>query len=403
MSAIRDRIVELRRVPASELAPNPENWRTHPEAQRTLLSDMMAEIGIADAVAARALPGGGLQLIDGHLRRELLGDQMVPVLVLDVSEDEARKLLVSLDPLAAMAGTNQAALDELVSQIEPETAGLADLLKMLVSNSLPSGIDEIPEPPADPITRPGDLSILGELGHRLLCADSTDPKARARLLEGLDEPSMVVTDPPYGDGYDPAWRQRAAAEGKLAYAARRVGVVANDDRANWGEVFAALPSDVCYCWHAGLHAREVQASLEQVGYEIRSQIIWSKPHLPIGRGHYHWRHEPCWYSVRKGAKSRWVGDRKQTTVWEVSLDRNVEGGHSTQKPVELMTRAIANHDFRAVIDPFCGSGSTLVAAEHLGRRCYAMEIDPSYCDVIVARWEALTGEKAKRVGGLPTS
>lgn len=144
----------------------------------------------------------------------------------------------------------------------------------------------------------------------------------------------------------------------------------------------------------GDNGRLRQASLEAAGYEIRCQLIWSKPHFPIGRGHYHWRHEPCWYAIRRGATAGWVGDRKQTTVWEIPLDRNVDGGHSTQKPVECMERPMRNHDAREVYEPFAGSGTTLIAAENLGRKAYLMEIDPGYCDVTVDRWERHTGQKA---------
>jgi DNA modification methylase len=244
-----------------------------------------------------------------------------------------------------------------------------------------------PLPMGDPESRPGCVYELGR--HRVVCGDATDPEVVAALLAG-GRPKLCVTDPPYGVEYDPGWRQRAARQGRLAYAARRVGDVANDDRVDWSEVWRGLPADVLYCWHAGRYASVVQAGIEAAGFEVRSQIIWSKPHFPIGRGHYHWRHEPCWYAVRAGARADWVGDRKQTTVWEVTLDRNVEGGHSTQKPVECMGRAIRNHD-GDVYDPFAGTGSTLIAAEQLGRRCFAVEIDPGYVDVIRRRWEAFTG------------
>lgn len=134
--------------------------------------------------------------------------------------------------------------------------------------------------------------------------------------------------------------------------------------------------------------------MEAAGFEVRNQVIWSKSNFPISRGHYHWRHEPCWYAVRKGHTAKWVGDRKQTTVWEVNLDRNTEGGHSTQKPVECMARPIRNHDAAEVYEPFLGSGTTLIACEQLGRKCYAIEIEPRYIDVAVRRWQNLTGKAA---------
>lgn len=241
----------------------------------------------------------------------------------------------------------------------------------------------------------GDLWILGE--HRILCGDATDSDAQARLFGG-EQPLLCITDPPYGVEYDPKWRNEAAEKGQLAYAARRVGEVDNDDRADWGPVFAASGCDVLYHWSApGDLSIVAGGALMDAGYSIRNQIIWRKPHFPLSRGHYTYQHEPCWYAVRKGAKAHWVGDKKQSSVWEVSLDENVPGGHSTQKPVELFTRAITNHK-GDVFEPFCGSGTCLIACEQLSRRCFAMEINPKYADVILARWEAFTGAKAERDG-----
>jgi DNA modification methylase len=154
---------------------------------------------------------------------------------------------------------------------------------------------------------------------------------------------------------------------------------------------SGVPGDVMYCWHADRHASKVQGNLEDAGFEVRCQIIWSKSNFPISRGHYHWRHEPCWYAVRKGATAGWIGDRKQTTVWEINLDRNVEGGHGTQKPLECMERPIINHE-GDVYEPFCGSGTTLIAAERQRRRCYAVELSPAYVAVTLQRWADMTGQ-----------
>lgn len=187
----------------------------------------------------------------------------------------------------------------------------------------------------------------------------------------------------------------AAAEGRLAYAARRIGEVTNDDRADWRETWALFPGDVIYSWHPpGATSLVHAAALQESGFDLRMQIIWAKSNFPIGRGDYHVRHEPCWYAVRKGAAAKRTKDRTQTTLWEINLDKNVEGGHSTQKPVECMERPIRNHEPTGVYEPFSGSGTTLIACERLGRRCYAMEIEPKYVDVAVKRWEQFTGKSA---------
>jgi DNA modification methylase len=145
----------------------------------------------------------------------------------------------------------------------------------------------------------------------------------------------------------------------------------------------------------------VAISLIECGFKIRSQIIWKKTVMAMSRGDYHWMHEPCWYAVKN--TGRWEGDRKQTTIWEAASPIHIMGGskeektpHPTQKPVELMRRSILNHTVKgdAVYDPFLGSGTTLIAAESTERICYGLEISPAYCDVIVSRWEKLTGKKA---------
>jgi ParB-like chromosome segregation protein Spo0J len=198
---IRDRIRELRRVPASELRPNPKNWRTHPQAQADALKGVLAEIGIADAVLARELDDGSLMLLDGHLRVETMGDQTLPVLVLDVDEAEGDKVLATLDPLAAMAESDAAKLDAILREVD---TGSPELQQMLADLADDAGLyqdadkeiveDEIPEPPVDPITKPGDLWILGE--HRLLCGDSTKAEDVERLMAGA-KLSMAFTSPPY--------------------------------------------------------------------------------------------------------------------------------------------------------------------------------------------------------------
>jgi DNA modification methylase len=178
-------------------------------------------------------------------------------------------------------------------------------------------------------------------------------------------------------------------------AARATGKVLNDDRADWREAWALFPGDVAYVWHGALHAATVAESLEAAGFGIRSQIVWDKGRLVLGRGDYHWQHEPCWYAVRKGAKGHWAGDRKQTTVWQIPHTKS-ETGHGTQKPVACMQRPIENNSSagQAVYEPFSGSGTTIIAAEITGRSCHAIELSPAYVDVAVLRWQAFTGGMA---------
>lgn len=424
----RDRIKSLRRVRAGDLRPNPKNWRTHPQAQHEALRGVLAEVGYADAVLAREIGDGALMLIDGHLRADVDPDAKIPVLVLDVTEEEADKLLATLDPLAAMATVDAARLGELLGTVKTDSDALQSMLQGLIPEAAAADDgtvvqDEVPEPPTNPVAKAGDLWILGD--HRILCGDSTDAKNAKRVLGGR-KPFIMVTDPPYGVEYDAAWRN----ESGLSHS-KQTGKVHNDDRASWAAAFQHFTGDVAYVWHAGRYASAVDRSLGVLGLEIRAQIVWVKKRFAIGRGNYHWRHEPCWYAVRKGATANWTGGRKQntawadivdalphdelfairvnedtvyafdgtsTTVWEIGHDAAAGGGHSTQKPVECMARPMRNHGGSGdhVYEPFLGSGTTVIAAEQLGRRCCGMELSPAYVDVVIMRWESLTGKKAKR-------
>ena len=240
-----------------------------------------------------------------------------------------------------------------------------------------------------PTTAPGDVWLLGQ--HRLVCGDCTDADTVAAALNGV-VPHLMVTDPPYGVDYDPAWRERAGVNTRTG----AKGKVLNDDRADWREAWALFPGDVAYVWHGALHAATVAQSLQQSGFAIRAQIIWNKTRLVIGRGDYHWQHEPCWYAVRSGKTGHWAGDRKQTTVWFIVHTRS-ETGHGTQKPVACMLRPIENNSSpgQAVYEPFCGSGTTIIAAEMTGRACHAIELSPAYVDVAIQRWQDFTGKEAR--------
>src|SRR5207247_912459 len=153
---------------------------------------------------------------------------------------------------------------------------------------------------------------------------------------GQQMPRLMVTDAPYGVEYDPGWRARAGVNRNKA----KLGAVKNDGRADWREAWSLFGGDVAYLWHAGRHASAVQASIEAADFCSRSQIIWAKDRCARRRGDYHWRHERCWYAVRKGAKSNWQGDRSQDTVWEIPAREDGGHGHGTQKPVECMKRPI---------------------------------------------------------------
>ncbi len=267
------------------------------------------------------------------------------------------------------------------------------LLDGLDQDGAPEGEDEVQEPPAQAVTRPGDLWLLGP--HRLLCGDATVATDVERLLDRT-RPHLMVTDPPYGVEYDPNWRVESGVSSTA-----RPGKVKNDDRADWRQAWSLFPGEVAYVWHSGIHARTVAESLDACGFLIRAQIVWAKPRLVLSRGDYHWQHEPCLYAVRKGATGHWQGARDQSTLWTIATGENDEATeHGTQKPVECMRRPIVNNSAKGdlVYEPFVGSGSTLIAAESVGRVCLALEIDPRYCDVVIERWQRHGGGKAILAG-----
>jgi DNA modification methylase len=390
----RNRVVELIRVPAAVLVPHPLNYRVHGKAQTAALKGILAEVGIADALLVRRLDDGRFQIIDGHLRSDVLKDAEVPCLLLDLNDLEAKKLLTVLDPIGAMAGADADNLDALLKEVSFSDETLNKLIGGLAKDAgLEFGTtideDDVPAAPAEPVTVRGDVWVIGD--HRVICGDATSAEDVGRVLAGA-KPFLMVCDQPYGVNYDPSWRNEAG----LAKTAR-VGKVANDDRVDWSDAFKLFTGDVAYAWHAGIHAGAAAASLVASGFHVRAQIVWSKSRFAISRGHYHWGHEPAYYAVRQGATAKWCGDRTQSTIWEIAgkLDLTDEF-HGTQKPVECMARPIRNHGAKddAVYDCFLGTGTTLIAAEQLGRRCFGLEIEPKYCDVIVKRWQNLTKRKA---------
>jgi DNA modification methylase len=264
---------------------------------------------------------------------------------------------------------------------------------MLSGDGAVSETDEydIPEAPQDPITKPGDIWQLGK--HRIICGDSTDANTVASLLDGA-KPHIMVTDPPYGVEYDASWRDKLGGGYEHA-----TGKVINDDTADWTQAWELFPGGVVYVWHSSKKSNVVADSLIRCGFELRSLIVWNKSSFAISRGHYHDKHEPCWYAVRKGCTAHWNGDRKQSTVWDINKPQKSETGHSTQKPIECMSRPILNNSKigQSIYEPFSGSGTTIIAAEETGKICYAVELNPAYVDVAVARWEKLTGNKAKLI------
>jgi DNA modification methylase len=214
---------------------------------------------------------------------------------------------------------------------------------------------------------------------------------------------LCVADPPYMVNYDPQWRVGLGGGGTQRFANGEI--IQNDDNLSWLGVFNNLPTDVLYCWTADRTIKELQIEIERCGFALAYLIIWNKDTAVFGRGDYHYKYEPCLYMVRKGKNHNWQGDRKQETVWDIPTINSFANGHNSkewglvghgnQKPLECMERPIRNNSKSGeiVIDPFLGSGTTLIACENLSRQCRGVEIEPKYVAVTLQRWADLTGEQ----------
>ena len=386
---------KVERWPIERLVPYARNARTHSEAQVDQIAASIREWGWTNPV----LVSEDGTIIAGHGRvlgaRKLRINEVPVMIAAGWTEAQKRAYAIADNKLALNAGWDEELLGIELGELEVlgfdvDLIGFSESERLALAAGATSGLtdpDDVPELPSEPVSRPGDLWTLGR--HRLLCGDSTSPGDVERVLDGVS-PHLMVTDPPYGVEYDPAWRKRAGVnlnKGKL-------GKVANDNRADWREAWALFPGSVAYVWHAGRHASAVQDSLEATGFEVRAQIIWAKDRFALSRGHYHWQHEPCWYAVRGTAT--WHGDRKQSTLWSINAREDTGHGHGTQKPVECMKRPVENNSSpgQAVYEPFSGSGTTIIAGEMTGRSVHAIELDPAYVDVATQRWQAFTGQQA---------
>ena len=448
----RSRIVGHGEEPPDQLLAHPLNWRIHGKEQQRALAGALSEVGWVAQCLVNRRTGN---LVDGHLRVELAiarGEPSVPVTYVDLSEDEERIVLATLDPLAAMATADKAKLEELLRELTPNDDALIAMLAELAEHNgiLRAGLtdpDELPPVPAeaDVYVKPGEMYALGD--HRLLCGDATNSDDVARLLAGA-EPTLLATDPPYGVELDQSWRdgvyngprkrvrgwsvkqgaerpymmrdgasdQPDGDDAPTAPAARhgrtvghRQTKISGDVRADWSGAFALVPSlEVGYIWYASAHTLAVLNGLISIGFELAQQIIWDKGLFSIGRQWYHWAHEPCFVVRKSGAKVPFYGERNQATIWRAPSPKRLGAGsteakqdHPTQKPVLLFETPIANHlkAGEALYEPFSGSGTAIIAAEQLGRRCYAMEIDPRYVQLAIERWAAFSGAVAVRLDG----
>jgi DNA modification methylase len=361
----------------------------------------------------------GGEVVDGHLRLKAarkLGITEIPVILCDEwtpAQVKAFRLMVNRSVTWANWDEDLLALE--LQEIQESDFDLSltgfdpGEIDGLLALEDEEAANVAPPLPESPVSRLGDLWLMGP--HRILCGDATSLEAVAGLL-GERKPRLMVTDPPYGIELDSEWRDRAGLNGcgpaEASYMKKRtVGhtetAISGDTRADWSDAFALVSSlEAAYVWHASKFTREVLDGLLRIGFLHHQQIIWNKGRTVLTRTLYWFQHEPCWFVRKKNAP--WYGKAgENSTIWDSPSPKFIMGGadedkydHPTQKPIELMRRPILNHLRRdeLVYDPFLGSGTTLAAAELTERVCYGIELDPKYIDVVVARWQQLTGKNA---------
>lgn len=413
-------------MPPRELKANPQNWRKHPPAQRASIRQSLDEFGWLKPVTLNDTTG---HLIDGHARiEEAIKQQaeLVPVWVVELDPAQERRAILTLDPITQMAGVDTDALSALLAETVA-TEGHDGLLGVwersavdaLLTDYLdsrepepPDGDEEgdssrrkVPPPridhpedeavptPEEVVHRvkPGEVWALGR--HRVMCADCTDTDAVTRLYAGT-KVDIILTDPPYCSGGFQERDRSAGASKKLKGAN-----VARDNLTTQGlealieKGIGRLPGvGCCYVFCDWRQVWAIRSSVEPLGYQYRALIVWDKQTPGMG-GPWRHQHELVYFGTRrKEPATGQFGD-------VLRVPRTGNEWHTTEKPVALLRTLLANTKGEIVADPFAGSGSTLMAAEREGRTCYATEVEPAYCDVILQRWEQATGEVAELLDG----
>ena len=395
--------MEIKQVKVEALIPYAKNSRTHDDAQVAQIAASIKEFGWTNPI----LVDGEHGIIAGHGRlmaARKLGMTEVPVIELkDLTATQKKAYIIADNRLALNAGWDNNLLTIELNELLEDKFSLellgfdADELNALLNPiEVTDGLtdeDEVPQPPPEPITKLGDVWILGN--HRLMCGDSTSIDAVDKLMDGK-KADLLHTDPPYNVDYSNQDRPKA---GKVD-----LGRIKNDTMDNdsfyeflvnsFTTAYCHLKDDSsAYIWHASSEQINFTKAFVDSGFNYTQQIIWKKPML-LGRGRYQWAHEPCLFGV-KGSPF-FTDDRKKTTVWDFGGYDKSKNVHPTQKPIFIPEEAISNSSKQGsnVLDLFGGSGSTLIACEKTGRNGFLMELDPKYCDVIVKRWENFTGKQA---------
>ncbi len=401
----------IKRVALDSLHLDPANARAHDAHNLSAIEASLARFGQAEPLVVQAGTG---RVIGGNGRlvaMRKLGWERCDVVELNLESVEAVALGIALNRTGELASWDEPALGRLLEELQQEDALLGvgfddaeiDALLAELGDALePGDVDDPgPEaPPDEPVTRTGDLWLLGE--HRLLCGDSTDPACVESVMAG-EQAALCATDPPYLVDYTGERPNDSGKDWSATYREVDIKDARGFFHAMFTNVLSVLaPNAAIYCWHAHKRCGLIQAVWEELGILDHQQIVWVKPASVFGRVYWHFRHEPCAMGWRKGSQPEHDGRHEHDSIWEVDWEGKARFAtdHPTSKPPELFARPMRKHTKAGavVFEPFSGSGSQLIAAEQLGRRCRAVEIEPAFVDVAVRRWEKATGKTATLEG-----
>jgi DNA modification methylase len=423
MTEWKNRIIGIENVDPKTITMHPSNYRTHPDHQQKMMGGVFEDIGWIQAVIVNKQTGN---LIDGHMRVELAirnNEAEIPVIFIDVDPEEEGKILATFDPITGFAKEEKDKLAEIISSVQSRSDDLNNLIKRVANrNKIDFGPDDLEKQEKETKeekrereeeerqslvaqweVEKGQLWVIpsksvGGFEHRLMCGDSADRELVTYLMNGK-KAALMVTDPPYGCDFDKKYNPKSKDWEKID----------NDDKKGdqlkdwfigildiWSENMNENSS--YYVWSGVFEEGfAIYHAMKEQEIHIQGQIVWAKNAFSLGQTDYHWQHENAWYGFRKGKKIKhvWNGGRDQSTLWEVHKVSNQDYLHPNQKPTELYSIPIQNHTRSGEIcaEPFCGSGSQIVAAEQYGRLCYAMESDPV--------WVATTLDRLSRIGLTP--
>lgn len=396
--------LEVREMAVADLVPYANNAKKHPKEQIDQIAESISEFGNCDPIAVWHNEDGEAEIVEGHGRvmaLKQLGIDTAPVICLDHLTDEQRRAYTHVHNQTTLSsGFDEQALIEDMDNLDMdwEALGFSEFMPDFEHDDIED--EGMPEEVVCRCKR-GDVWVLG--AHRVKCGSSTDPDDMADLLRG-GVADLIVTDPPYNVALG---QHDRPSEAKQLHRRTDGLVIANDSWDNDEDFIEFLrsafelgmdalkPGGAFYIWHADIQCMNFLKACERAGMTIRECLVWVKNVFTLGLQDYQWRHESCLYGWKDGASHQWYSDRKQSTVLEFDKPSS-NSEHPTMKPIPLIAYQIENSSKEGdlVLDMFGGSGSTLIACEKLGRKCVTMELDPHYCDVIISRWEEMTGQRA---------